>query len=201
MSPNMLEGLFSEGEEAPMDMPMEPSMSPEDSQKSAMGGFDLPVPGQSLTAPKGEMSFEQPPQYTDIEEAAEFLFDRMTSQENVTNLLRILNTGIPARMLIEPVLLSGAQEGLWNVDMTMALVEPMIAIMMGIAHMGGVKINLDSGKKENIIDTAPFEKMMAGTDVGAKKADIPEDIQGRKDALLKSIKSDAPKGLLARGAE
>jgi len=194
---DMLEGLFGEAEGMPSEAPMEAPMDPMMQQKKAMGGFDLPIPGQSLTAPKGEMSFEQPPQFTDVEDAITHLYEKVFAQQNVNNFLRIINTGVPIEMLIEPILLHGAQEGLWNVDMSLMLYEPLVGMLVGMAESAGVKVNFRP-EENNDIDIRPFEKIAKGADVGAKQKETPdfEAAQARKDELLKSLK---PKGLLAKG--
>ena len=39
--------------------------------------FDAPVPGQSLTDTPGNARWEHPPEYTDVEEASEYVWERL----------------------------------------------------------------------------------------------------------------------------
>ena len=165
---------------------------------ASMGGFDLPVPGESLTADPGSMPFEQPPQFTSIDKAVDHLFERMTKQSTVDNLLRVMDTGMPVGDLAKPIAMNGAGEGLWNVDMAMNLVEPIMVILAGIAHMAGVTPVMMAKPKENLIDTKAFTKVFKGADVGAKQANKTtdaDDIIARKDKILEDVKGG---GLLSK---
>jgi len=194
---DLFEGLFAEEDEDEDFSEEEVGELSDDQQVVNMSAFDLPVPGQSLTAEKGASSFEQPPQFTDIQDAVDYLFDSMTKQSTVDNLLRVIDTGMPLMSLAEPMLLSGASEGLWNVDLAMLLIEPTITIMAGLAHMAGVTPVYTDEKKPNIIDIKPFVSAM-GAKLGSKpnKQDAEmKEAEGRKAELLASFKK--PKGLLA----
>ena len=48
--------------------------------------FDRPIPGQSLTDEPGNYPWEHPPQYTDLREARDRIFDGMTKPENAKQL-------------------------------------------------------------------------------------------------------------------
>ena len=43
--------------------------------------FDAPVPGQSLTDKPGSAAWEHPPQYTNTADAADFVWDQLTTPE------------------------------------------------------------------------------------------------------------------------
>ena len=43
--------------------------------------FDAPVPGQSLTDTPGNSPWEHPPQFAKVDEAAEYIWDRLHSEE------------------------------------------------------------------------------------------------------------------------
>ena len=190
-----LEGLFGEQEPDLSGFKPEPT---EEDQANNMSGFDLPVPGQSLTSGPGQASYEQPPQFTDLQEAADHMFDKVTEQSSVDSILRILSSGFPVPALVEPMVLHGVGEGLWNMDMAMMLIEPLTAMLIGLANMGNVPIDKDYGKESKAIDTAPLEKVMKGTKIGAQRAKAAlDDVQARKDKLLASAKPQ-PSGLLAK---
>lgn len=123
--------------------------------------FDLPVPGQSLTAPKGQMPYETPPQFADIEDATDYLFEKVTRPRNQKNILRLLDAGMPVNMISESVIMFGASEGKWNMDMAMLLMEPVGIMIAGLGHRAGVNVRLvpDNHKEPPGIDPRPIEKV------------------------------------------
>lgn len=120
--------------------------------------FDKPIPGQSLTQEMGSMPFEQPPQYTDIEEALEEIFDKLTSTSKVTELVLTLEQGVPVEMLARTIVFDGFLKGKWTPDMAMLMVRIVAAMIISIAVKKGVSptiFNEDTKKKEfmhNILD-------------------------------------------------
>jgi hypothetical protein len=191
----MISGAMEEGQPPAEEAAPGPVAEPD----SGMKGFDLPVPGQSLTAEPGSVPYEQPPQFTKLDKAVDYLFESMTKQNNVDNILRIIDTGMPLSDLAQPIVMNGTSEGLWNVDMAMNLIEPTIAIMAGLAAMAGVTPVMNPEPKEHRIDTSAFKKAVKGADVGAKQSEKSvdaSDLLARKDDLLKSAKKSG--GLLSK---
>ena len=52
--------------------------------------FDTPIPGQSLTNTPGNYPWEHPPQYTNIEDATEYVWDILHREENLDQVLTFL---------------------------------------------------------------------------------------------------------------
>jgi hypothetical protein len=47
--------------------------------------FDAPIPGQGLTDKPGNYPWEHPPQYTDTQEATEFVWEKLTDSHSLHN--------------------------------------------------------------------------------------------------------------------
>ena len=56
--------------------------------------FDAPVPGQSLTDKPGNYPWEHPPQYTDSQEASEYVWDKLTEPLFAQQVIAMLDAGI-----------------------------------------------------------------------------------------------------------
>ena len=52
--------------------------------------FDAPIPGQSLTDTPGNAKWEHPPQFTDVEEASEHVWDRLHDRNFLPQVLSFL---------------------------------------------------------------------------------------------------------------
>ena len=80
----------------------------QEDQDRAFSRFDMPIPGQSLTAEPGGAAYEQPPQYNDVDEVVDMIFDRMLRPEIQTDVLHMLAAQVPARSIAEVVLMHGS---------------------------------------------------------------------------------------------
>lgn len=184
--PDDLMGLLQ-----PQTKPQAPSgpAAPPAAPGGGMGGplesFDLPIPGQSLTAEQGQMAYERPPQFTNVDDAMDFLFNKVTSPKIQRDLLRMMDAGVPITILMEPILLTGAQEGKWSMDMVLALVEPLSIILYGLGKRAGITptVVYKSDKEDEGINTSKIREMFK------KKDKAPEATESEEPEL---------KGLLAR---
>ena len=57
--------------------------------------FDAPIPGQSLTDTPGNPSWEHPPQFTDVEQASEYVWGKIHNERALTQIILFLKEGVP----------------------------------------------------------------------------------------------------------
>lgn len=115
----------------------------------AMGGrtpFERPVPGQSLTNdPDSKRPWEQPPIYTDLENAVMSIVADSYEKETYKMIALSLADGMPVGSMASMILQAGFQEGKWNPDLMMLLIEPTMYILAAIAEQCGIDYLLYEG--------------------------------------------------------
>ncbi len=123
--------------------------------------FQASIPGQSLTQEVGSSPTEMPPQFTDVNEALEFLFDKMTEPRQVTRMVLILKKGMPVEYLARSILFEGFSKNRWTPDLALLMLRILIAMIISIAVQKGVKpkiFNPDKAQREfldQFLDMAP----------------------------------------------
>ena len=88
--------------------------------------MDAPIPGQSLTAPLGDRPWQNPPQYSTVEQAIQYYMPRLTSDRMAGRLMDMLEMGVPIDTVVDTIQLGGVMEGIHSVDVGM-LVSPVLA--------------------------------------------------------------------------
>ena len=115
----------------------------------AMGGrtpFERPVPGQSLTNdPDTKYPWEQPPTYTDVSSATMSIVADSYEKETYEMIALTLADGMPVGNLTAMILQAGFNEGKWNPDLMMLLIEPTMYILAAIAEQCGIDYLLYEG--------------------------------------------------------
>ena len=107
--------------------------------------FDAPVPGESLTADvSNPRPYEKPPQFTNVEDAMAAIFDQLTEDGIYEDVLQTMREGVPLDMLAQVYLTKGFQEGQWNPDLMLLLIEPTIYLLMWLANEVEIEFQLDS---------------------------------------------------------
>ena len=151
--------------------------------------FDAPIPGQGLTDEPGNYPWEHPPQFTDVVEASEFVWDRLHRPAFTEQVLAMLDAGIPVEALGRIIIFNGFMEGKWNPDVAFLIAAPvmkMIATMGITAGVDKIKMSMsDITNNEQI-------QSIAKTKVNAEEA---EKIAA---GVKQDIKKIEKKGLMAK---
>ena len=76
--------------------------------------FDTPIPGQSLTDEPGNYPWEHPPQYTDVDEILDKMYDTLTKPTIARQLISMLDAGVPVEAIVRVITFGGFMEGKYN---------------------------------------------------------------------------------------
>ena len=160
--------------------------------------FDAPIPGESLTDTPGNAAWEHPPQFTDIEEAAEYIWDRIHEDDVLTQILSFLKNDIPIEAIARMILFGGFTEGKWTPDVAMLLAEVVFKQIMAI----GVKANI-SKMKMFIGDQSNnrFHLAFAKFNIQKQEANKTLDKGNAKEFAKKIKKEIKPSGLMSKEIE
>jgi hypothetical protein len=101
--------------------------------------FDGPIPGQSLTQEPGSAPYERPPQYANVEEALEVLFDKLSSKRQATRLVLLLKKGVPVEYLTRTILFEGFLQNKWTPDVALLMSRILMAMIISIGTQANVK--------------------------------------------------------------
>ena len=150
-----------------------PTAMPMQYEEPTINPFNAPIPGQGLTDEPGNYPWEHPPQFPEIEDAADFIYDRLSDPKQLKRLLTMMRIGVPIEALVKVITFSGFLEGKFTVDVA-KLLEPIVAMqIMSKAQVAEVpaKINLEDTedtefykdmakvKKSIDLDNLPMDKM------------------------------------------
>ena len=101
--------------------------------------FDAAVPGQSLTDTPGNSAWEHPPQFTDIQKASKFIWDKLTEPKMVEQVISMLHAGVPVEAIGRTILFGGFFQGKWNPDVALMIAEPVFSMLLAIGIKAKVK--------------------------------------------------------------
>lgn len=97
------------------------------------------IAGSSLTNPKeSAYAWEQPPQFTNLQEATQALFVEITEPETMNALLDLIENQLSIGQISEIILTDGFQRGLFNPDLMLLLIEPMMYMLIYLAEKAGI---------------------------------------------------------------
>jgi hypothetical protein len=110
-----------------------------------------PIPGESLTLdPDVQQPYTAAPEFTVPQEAIDFIFDQMTAEENYLPLMDSLIEGTTIMEATRLILFSGFNEGQFNPDLMLLLVEPVAYMIMGLAERAGIEYVVQEDDEEDM---------------------------------------------------
>ena len=112
--------------------------------------LDAPIPGQSLTKELGSRPWQQPAQYTTVEDALDYYIPRLESDEVSQQLLDVLEMGIPVTTVANTMQLGSVMEGKHSVDVGMLILPVLVELIMLIADSAGVEYTTGLEKDKEI---------------------------------------------------
>lgn len=167
--------------------------------------FDAPIPGMSLTHELGARPWQQPAQFTTVEEVVDHYTTRMMNNDEFSEqLVDVMDMGIPLTTIANTIQLAGVMEGKHSVDTGLLALPVLIETMMLIGDSAGVKYN--TGMEENLsknrqtLSARSVEKLLEQEESTKKEPDnivIQEDLEEMND-MKDNTKEEEPMGLMQR---
>lgn len=104
-----------------------------------MYNFDAPIPGQSLTTLPGSSPMQHPPQFPNLNDALEYVWDKFTNPKHATRIILLLKSGVPVEYIVNTVLFQGVATGSWTVDVALLMYQVVYWQIESIAKLKKIK--------------------------------------------------------------
>jgi hypothetical protein len=145
--------------------------------------FDGPIPGENFTSDTKNYPWHRPPEITDLDEAIEASFKKMTDDDNAVGLLTMMEVGVPIVQIADMFATSGIAAGKWTPDFALLLAGPLCHILYLMAKGYGVDCELGLEKT-----TKPLTKSFLE---GAKRIDAKRAAKAMDEIDLETVISNA----------
>ena len=157
--------------------------------------FDLPVPGMGMTHEVGARPWQQPAQYTKVDDVAQYYIGKMSDDAFATNVLNLLETKMPVTMIANAMQTTNMMNGVHSLDVGMLSLPIIMEMIMfiadseGIEYVTGTERNIEADLEDTTIELA-VDKVMNESDM------TPEEEMTQEDTPM--AEETMPTGLMAR---
>lgn len=103
--------------------------------------IDAPIAGQSLTSELGNRPWENPPQYTTVEEALEYYIPRIMEPSLRNDMLNVLEMGVPITTFANALQMGAVMQGKHTIDVGVLVLPVLIETIAYVADMEDIKYN------------------------------------------------------------
>ena len=164
--------------------------------------FDAPIPGQSLTDTPGNAKWEHPPQFVDVEEASEYIWDRLHEEKILLQIVSFLENDIPVEAIARMVLFGGFTEGKWTPDVAILLSEIVFKQIMAIGVKAGVsKMKIFLKDQSNHTFHKQFVKFKVQKNKAKEESIDKNKAKEFAKEVKEELKAEETSGLMAWGIE
>lgn len=165
-----------------------------------------PIPGESLTrSPEQPYPWEQAPEYTSVASALDATFLELTEPDTYHDLINLIGQGVPIGQLTDIIIYKGFSSGLWNPDLAMLLIEPIMYMLIALATHAGIDEPVIDDEPDTMESEEQLTEIQKVIETAKDKVvpslkikGIPRDIQQRVDQLEVPEKPAEPSSLLSR---
>ena len=172
---------------------IEQPMTEEQAEEAAFkvaGRMGAPIPGISLTRdPEQPYPWEGPPRFTELKEALEYFFVLLSDEDKHGQMIALISNRTPIMDITKILLYKGFQDGLFNPDLMMLLVEPLAYMIMAFAENYQVDYIIDDDDDDD--DDTNEPEALAMMDNKIKNIEnierpeaLPQDMEERMPSLL-----------------
>jgi translation elongation factor EF-1alpha len=106
--------------------------------------FTAPIPGENLTSNSKNYPWHRPAQYTDFDDAFEYLIDDILSDEQkIASAIVLTSSGMSALSIVQSIMVSKVGSGAISPDMSLLVAGPFYKVFvrlldaMGIEYLSG----------------------------------------------------------------
>ena len=172
----------------------------------ALVNSSRPIPGQSLTDnPEQSYPWESPPEFTDFRQAFNYVAEELLEEDIYVPLMVAMGQGVPIADITLQLLQRGFQEGKWNPDLFMMLLEPTMYLLLALAEKAGIEPRLYGDEEEDLEPEEENENLALQAKnleelTKEKVGDMPKAPEGVLPAeIVEEIETlEVPESLLAR---
>lgn len=151
-----------------------------------------PIPGQSMTNdPANPDVYEQAPRFTNFHEASQYMWDNLTEEAEYVKYMTGISKGVPIMSLVQVILFNEFQQGTFNPDLMMMMIEPTAFMLIALAERLDLDIQItnddDEDEEEELfgvkVEEEKLEKLRASLGGGVPTGALTPEMEKELNAL------------------
>jgi hypothetical protein len=154
--------------------------------------FDLPVPGMGMTHELGARPWQQPAQYTTIDDVAQLYVAQMQDESFMEQALNLLETKMPVTMIANAMQTTNVMNGVHSIDLGVLALPIIMEMVMFIADTEGV--DYVTGTERDIEAEVSGSSIEVATEKATGETPITEPDMVEEEQTEETM----PTGLMAR---
>ena len=144
--------------------------------------FSGPIPGENYTSDTKNYPWHRTPDFTNLDDAIDFVIKKITEPDTSQSLLTLLETGITVSSIVDMLVTEGIGKGRWTVDFALLMAGPVARIICILARGYDVEYDLGINQKNK----APTKAFYNAIQKDKKKQALQEEESGDNDDQMEN---------------
>ena len=153
--------------------------------------FNRPIPGQNLTAELGSRPWQNPPQFSTVEDTIDYYIGQITTDGFTKSLIHTLKTGVPMTVIANSMQTVGVMEGKHSLDIGILVLPILMESMMLIADKAGIEYDSGLEDETKLGNSEIAAEVISNMVAGKMEEERPEEPTVEEE-------EEKPVGLMAR---
>ena len=154
--------------------------------------FSRPIPGEGMTAELGARPWQNPPQFSTVEDALGYYIPRMAQDDFAKSLINVMEMGVPLTSLANIIMISGVMEGRHSVDVGILIIPSLVETMRLLGDSAGVDYDTGMERDASGIDNGLAQMV-------ATKFAQAEDVEEKEpEEDVEEVAEEQSVGLMSR---
>lgn len=120
---------------------------------------DAPIPGENYTSDTKNYPWHRPPQFTDMNEAFEYIIEQIAEEDVSQAMMTMLEIGVPVSRVTDMIITAGIGGGKFTVDFALLMAGPLSHVICLMARRLDIEIDLGVNKKKKLPTKAFFDAL------------------------------------------
>lgn len=147
--------------------------------------IDAPIAGQSLTSEVGNRPWENPPQYTTVEEALDYYIPRIMEPSMRNDMLNVLEMGVPITTFANALQMGAVMQGKHTIDVGVLVLPVIIEAIAYVADAEGIEYKMGTEIEEE-------DNTFSQSNIALAKKRIQERMAKEKDMPAPAMEEEMP---------
>jgi len=158
--------------------------------------IDGPIAGQSLTFELGNRPWQNPPQFTTVEETLEYYIPRFLDPDVSEQLMDVIEMGIPLTTIANAMQTGGTMQGYHTLDIGILVIPVLVEMMAFLAEEADIEYVV--GTESNRLKKSSFNDSTIALAKKRLKEKMSQEEKIEDNIKTDVVEEEEPKGLMAR---
>ena len=155
--------------------------------KFSKSTFDAPIPGENFTADTKNYPWHRPPEYTDYDEAIDYILTFISEEQPIASAMSLLDAGISLPTVVDMIITGRIANGYVGIDLGILIAGPIARFLEIMAMSYDIEVSM--GKDDELPNPSPayVKSLVAKVEAQEDEEEVEEEIKNETKEVSEGL--------------